>query len=182
MEVRRKILNTLDSIAIIGLTIVLCMAFYYQLFLNELPCALCVFQRIALCLLTFGLTLNLIHGNQSKHYFFVVLVAVLNASMALTQILLHIVPGTGNYGDAFLSLHMYTWNFIISAVFIIYSAVAGLFSPNEKIDIKVPLICKIAVTLIIILTLANTISVFIECGPHLCPSDPENYWLLTKKL
>lgn len=55
---------------------------------------------MALSLLTFGLLLNLTHGSSYKHYLLIILVVLLNAAMAITQILLHIVPGTGNYGDA----------------------------------------------------------------------------------
>lgn len=180
MTTTRKFFNILDALDIIAIAIVLSVAFYYQLFLHELPCALCVFQRIALCLMSFGLILNIVHGNYTKHYFLVILVAMLNAAMAMTQILLHIVPGTGSYGDAFLSLHMYTWNFIISVGFIIYAVFAGLASsnsPRKEINSSVSLICKIAIGFIIMLTLANTISVFAECGPHMCASDPTGYWI-----
>ncbi|MBK2094667.1 disulfide bond formation protein B [Francisella philomiragia] len=173
-----NILDLFDSIAIIGISIVLAMAFYYQLYFQELPCALCVFQRMSLSLLTFGLLLNLSHGNKYKNYLFVTLVAILNAAMAMTQILLHIVPGTGNYGDAVFSLHMYTWNFIVSIIFIIYATICGFFTPNEDKKKNLSSFTKIAIFLILALTLANTINVFVECGPHLCPSDPDSYWLL----
>ncbi|AIT10048.1 disulfide bond formation protein DsbB [Candidatus Francisella endociliophora] len=174
---RNNILDLFDSIAIIGISIILAMAFYYQLFLQELPCALCVFQRMALSLLAFGLLLNLTHGNRYKHYLFVVLVALLNAAMAITQILLHIVPGTGSYGDAVFSLHMYTWNFVVSVVFILYATICGLTTPNETKKKKLNIITKVAIFLILALTLANTLNTFVECGPHLCPSDPNSYWL-----
>jgi len=55
---KNKILTIFDSLDIIGITFILTMAFYYQLFLHELPCALCVFQRMALSLLTFGTILK----------------------------------------------------------------------------------------------------------------------------
>ncbi|MGQ4002913.1 disulfide bond formation protein B [Francisellaceae bacterium CB299] len=174
---KNKMLSLFDSFDIIGITIILTMAFYYQLFLHELPCALCVFQRMALSLLTFGIILNLVHGNKSKHYFLVIIVALLNAAMAMTQILLHIVPGTGSYGDAVLSLHMYSWNFIVSIIVILYASICGLISPNTPRREKMRFIPEIAIFLIIVLTLANTISVFVECGPHLCPSDPTSYWM-----
>ncbi|ALK94751.1 disulfide bond formation protein B [Francisella tularensis] len=174
---KQDILDFFDSLAIIGISIILAMAFYYQLFLQELPCALCVFQRMALSLLTFGLLLNLIHGNNYKHYLLIILVALLNAAMAITQILLHIVPGTGNYGEAVFSLHMYTWNFIVSIIFILYAAICGLITPNENKKKKLSILAKLAIILILILTVANTLNVFVECGPHLCPSDPNSYWL-----
>lgn len=174
-----NILDFFDSAAIIGICIVLSMAFYYQLSFHELPCALCVFQRMALSLLTFGLILNLTHGNRYKHYLFVILVALLNAAMAITQILLHIVPGTGNYGDAVFSLHMYTWNFVVSIIFILYATICGLITPNETKKKKINIVAKIAIFLVLALTLANTLNTFVECGPHLCPSDPNSYWLFS---
>jgi disulfide bond formation protein DsbB len=174
---KRNILNILDSLAIVGLIVALCVAFVYQFLLHELPCALCVFERMALCLMAFGLILNLNHGNQSKHYFFVIIVAVLNATMSLVQILLHIVPGSGNYGDAVLSLHMYTWGFVISILFIVYSSIFGLLSPNEKSSGRVNNMIRIIIISIIFLSLLNAVNVFVECGPYLCPSDPTKYWL-----
>jgi disulfide bond formation protein DsbB len=177
MTTKNKILNIFDSIYILGITSVLSMAFYYQIFLHEIPCALCVFQRIALSLLTFGIILNLVHGNKSKHYLLVIIVALLNATMAATQILLHIVPGTGSYGDAVFSLHMYTWNFIISVIIILYASICGLISPNSSRKGQMMFITKAAIIVIIALTLANTISVFAECGINMCPSDPTSYWI-----
>ena len=180
MLAKKQVLNIFDTIDITGVAIVLFTAFYYQLFLHELPCALCVFQRIALCLMTFGLILNITYGNQTKHYFLVIMAALLNGAMAATQILMHIVPGTGSYGDAVFSIHMYTWNFIISILFITYSIFAGLASPNTpktNPTKNISLICKMSIVLIITLTLANTISVFAECGPHMCASDPTSYWI-----
>lgn len=116
---------------------------------------------MSLSLLTFGLLLNLSHGNKYKNYLFVTLVAILNAAMAMTQILLHIAPGTGNYGDAVFSLHMYTWNFIVSIIFIIYATICGFFTPNEDKKKNLSLFTKVAIFLILALTLANTISVFV---------------------
>lgn len=73
---------------------------------------------------------------------------------------------------------MYTWSFVVSIVFIIYATVCGLITPDQnRIKKSFSIISKIAIVLIICLTLANTISVFIECGPYLCPSDPNSYWL-----
>ncbi|QIW10605.1 disulfide bond formation protein B [Francisella sp. LA112445] len=175
---KHNILDFFDSLALISISTMLIMAFYYQIFFQELPCALCVFQRMALSLLSFGLILNLVNGNKYNHYFFIILVALLNAAMATTQILLHIVPGTGSYGDEVFSLHMYTWNFIVSIMFILYATVCGLLTPNkDKINQKIGILSKFAIGLIIFLTFANTVNVFIECGPYLCPSDPTSYWL-----
>jgi hypothetical protein len=43
----------------------------------------------------------------------------LGAAMSMRQILLHVVPGTGAYGNAIFGLHLYTWAFISLALMII---------------------------------------------------------------
>ena len=100
--------------------------------------------------------------------------------MVIIQILLHIVPGSGNYGDAVFSLHMYTWNFIVSIIFILYAAICGLITSNENKKKKLSILAKLTIVLILILTLANTLNVFIECNPQLCPSDSNSYWLFNR--
>lgn len=172
----RSIINTLDTIALFVLCTILATAFYYQLFLHELPCALCVLQRMGLSLIAIGLILNLKFGYKPAHYYIVILSATINSFMALTQVLLHIVPGTGNYGDAVFGIHMYTWNFIISMGFVLYGTVAGLLSSGAS-NHKFNQIAKYIVILFIILLVANIFSVFAVCGVNMCPSDPQQYWL-----
>mgnify|MGYP006198665043 CR=1 FL=1 len=44
-------------------------------------------------------------------------------AVSARQILLHIVPGSGSYGDAFFGLHFYTWALIVFSLIVIGSVV-----------------------------------------------------------
>ncbi|WP_296925204.1 disulfide bond formation protein B [Thiohalocapsa sp.] len=94
-----RLLNALGLIAISG---VLGYAFADQLIGHDLPCPLCLLQRVGFMLAGFGLALNVAFGQRASHYAVVILGAVAGFAIAVRQVLLHIVPGSGSYGDAFL--------------------------------------------------------------------------------
>ncbi|MBV1926927.1 MAG: disulfide bond formation protein B, partial [Rhodobacteraceae bacterium] len=101
-----RVLNALGMLAI---CLVLILAIYYQLALYELPCPLCLLQRVGFVAVGFGLGLNLLYGARPRNYALMLLAAVFGISVSVRQILLHIVPGTGHYGSPVLGLHYYTW-------------------------------------------------------------------------
>lgn len=174
-----NILDTLDSIAIVGITIILITAFGYQLVDNELPCALCVMQRMGLYGISLGLVINLVIGRNQTNYIMIIISGVINSWISLLQVILHIVPNTGGFGSSVLGLHMYTWNFIFSMIFIVYGCLCGFLNGSEyQPRVKISLVPKTLIGILFLTLIANAISAFIECGPHLCSSDPQSYWLL----
>ncbi len=174
-----KILNSLDLLALSILIIASFSAFILQITSNELPCALCVMQRMGLYAISFGLVLNLIKSRDQKHYLLVILSALFTSFMSLIQVLLHIVPGTGSFGDALLGLHLYTWTFVLCICFIFYASLAGLYYVKPANELKPQnFLVKLLIILLILSLFINILSAFIECGPHLCPSDPQSYWLI----
>src|SRR5512144_1680427 len=96
-----------------GIAAALLVAFGLQFALNELPCPLCMLQRVALVLCGFGFLLNLRFGAQPLHYGLSILSALFGFAAAGRQVLLHIVPGTGAYGSALFGLHLYAWSLIL---------------------------------------------------------------------
>ena len=52
-----------------------------------------------------------------------ILGASMGAAMSMRQILLHIVPGTGSFGNPIFGLHLYTWAFIAFALMIVGGAI-----------------------------------------------------------
>ena len=86
--------------------------FAAQLALGELPCPLCLLQRIQFAMLAIGPILNLRFGPRPSHYALSLLAAVAGAAFAARQVLLHILPGDPGYGSALLGYHYYTWAFI----------------------------------------------------------------------
>lgn len=179
----KQIFNFLDSLAILVLGLILSGAFAFQILDQELPCALCVMQRMGLYAIGYGLVLNLLKERTEVHYLLVIAASLINSTIALLQVVLHIVPGSGSFGAAIMGMHMYTWNFVISLLFIVYSLIAGLsingFAVN-KLSNKPSVGIKVIIGFFVFTLIANIISAFIECGPHLCPSDPTSYWLIDK--
>jgi hypothetical protein len=95
--------------------------------------------------------------------------------------LLHIVPGSGAYGSAILDLHFYTWAFLLFVATILATAMllllhAGEFGAPPTMS-SFPF-QSLVVTAAIVVTAANAVTTFIQCGPIECPDNPVSYWLL----
>jgi disulfide bond formation protein DsbB len=101
--------RTLNSFGLLVVCGLLIGAYFFQFTMYELPCPLCLLQRVAFVAVGYGLALNLIYGAKPHHYGIMLLAASFGASVSIRQIMLHIVPGTGHYGSAVLGLHYYTW-------------------------------------------------------------------------
>ncbi|GHD20414.1 hypothetical protein GCM10007052_29950 [Halioglobus japonicus] len=173
-------LNALGLIAI-GLTLV--YAFSDQLLHGELPCPLCLLQRVAFAAVCIGLMLNVIVGPKPAHYGFSIIAAVAGAAFALRQISLHVIPGTPGYGAPFLGFHFYTWAFVLFTIIVIGLALLSSL-PAQYEDSQGPLswkelpaISKTAVAATLLLIALNAMAAFALCGPGVCPDDPASYWL-----
>jgi disulfide bond formation protein DsbB len=179
----RSMAVTLNALGLYGIAFVLAAAFAAQLWLSELPCPLCLLQRIAFALLAVGPILNVRHGPRPSHYAVSLLVAVAGATFASRQILLHIMPGDPGYGSALLGYHYYTWAFIGFAAAIVLIAAMLLFCHQFDSDGKAPetgAFARTAVWLVIALTALNVLSTTLECGFGACPDNPVEYELLKR--
>ena len=83
--------------------------------LNELPCPLCLLQRIGFVMVAFGFMLNVVYGPQSRHYGVILIGALYGVATSLRQVSLHVIPGTPGYGSPILGMHYYTWAFVLFA-------------------------------------------------------------------
>jgi disulfide bond formation protein DsbB len=170
---------------IIGLSAVcftLLFAFADQIVQGNIPCPLCILQRAGIIAAGFGLVLNLKTGMRPSHYGLIVLGAAISGSVAARHVLLHIVPGTGAYGHAFLDLHFYTWVFIISALMITGAAIMLLFDRQfgeVQPALKMRTAVYLPIALFMVLTVANGVSTLLQCGGGICPADPTGYLLLS---
>jgi disulfide bond formation protein DsbB len=174
-------LNALGLLAIVG---ILAFAFADQIIYGDLPCPLCILQRAGFVAAGFGLALNLRFGPRPSHYAMTMLGAVTGGSISLRQIALHVVPGSGSYGNAFLGLHFYTWAFILFGLIVIGTAVMLLFDRQfgdaGKASVPLAGLTMAVVGLFAVLTLGNGVSTLLECGMGLCPDNPTDYLLLKK--
>ena len=163
-----------------GVIIILLFAFIFQFVLYELPCPLCLLQRIGFVCIAFGFLLNLRFGFRPSHYSIIILSGLFTAFVALRQIALHIIPGTGVYGSAIFGLHLYTWSFIAAMLIVIVSTllmgVDRQYQPT--LSIRWPRFSHFLFGLLTLLILANIISVILECGLNVCPDNPIHYKLI----
>jgi disulfide bond formation protein DsbB len=176
---------SLNALGLYGIAGVLAAAFAAQLWLSELPCPLCLLQRIQFALLAVGPMLNVRFGPRPSHYAISLLTAAGGAAFAMRQVLLHIMPGDPGYGSALLGYHYYTWAFIGFAVAIALIAAMLLFDGQFKDDgtaqpVRANAFVQGAVWLVIGLTALNVVSTLLECGFAACPDNPIDYRLLKR--
>ena len=98
----------LNLLGLSGISLSLLIAFYYQIVLHELPCPLCLLQRVGMIAIGLGFMLNVRFGERSLHYGVALFGCLLTGAIASRQVLLHIAPGTGTYGSALFGMHFYT--------------------------------------------------------------------------
>src|SRR5262245_1690159 len=174
---------TVNALGLYAVALVLAMAFAAQLWLNELPCPLCLLQRIQFAMLAIGPILNIRFGPHPGHYALSLLAAIAGAAFAMRQILLHIMPGDPGYGSSLFGYHYYTWAFIGFDVAIILIALMLLLDGQFKDDgapISLGAFARTAVWLVIALTALNVVSTLLECGFAACPDNPVEYELLKR--
>ncbi|WP_028389181.1 disulfide bond formation protein B [Legionella fairfieldensis] len=176
----KKIHYWINGSALLIVCIILLIAFYKQLLNHELPCPLCLLQR--LCFVGVGLCLcmNLTKGIKVSHYGLMLLASILGLTIALRQVFLHVSPGDLGYGSPLLGLYLYTWSAIGFGIIIGLIAVTLLIEDgfNRKKDILPGRFLYLLMSFFLILILANGISTFMECGPYICKDNPVHYYLL----
>ena len=179
----RSIGVIVNALGLCGIALVLVAAFAGQILLGELPCPLCLLQRVLFATLAIGPVLNIRFGPHPSHYALSLLAAVVGATVSARQILLHIMPRDPGYGSALLGYHYYTWAFIAFAAAIVLIAIVLVFDDwlrDDKISRPVGLFAAGAVWLVIGLTAVNAASTLLECGFKACPDNPTFYELLKR--
>jgi len=165
---------------------ILTTAMTLQYAYGELPCPLCLLQRVALFGVCFGIMLNFRNGFSSRNTGFSLLFAIFLLVVSVRQSLLDIYPRPGHeyIGSAVLGIHMPVWSIIIAlALLIAYAlklAVLGGDDHLREADARTfPIIHRLAGILsiyVIALCLINLVSVVVQCGFGQCHTF--NYQLL----
>src|SRR5882757_10687292 len=181
----RAFATTLNALGLYAVAMVLATAFGAQLLLHELPCPLCLLQRIQFAALAIGPILNIRWGPRPSHYALSLLAAAAGAAFSTRQVLLHIMPGDAGYGTALLGYHYYTLALIGFASAIVLLAAVLLF--DRQFEDKGPTrqtapgaFATTAVWLLIALTALNVVSTLLECGFGACADNPVVYELLKR--
>lgn len=164
-----------------GLFLVLSTAFLLQFVLHELPCPLCLMQRFGFLAIAFGFLLNLRFGFKPSHYSVILISSIFTAFVALRQICLHVIPGTGAYGSPIFGMHLYTWSFIATVLIMIstslMSGVDRTYMEKARKSKFWEYVMHAMFAILVFLTIANIVSIIFECGFAACPDNPVNYTL-----
>jgi disulfide bond formation protein DsbB len=176
------LIRLLNLLGLLGVSLVLLVAFYYQLFRNELPCPICLLQRGCFVALGIGFALNLSLRPSRLHDAMILVSGVIGAGTAFRQMLLHIAPGDAGYGSPMLGVHFYTWAFVAFAGAILYVAFLLFMEAPEKVSAKQTegpgLLGRLALWLFVLVVAANLLSTLLECGFGACADNPTFYeWL-----
>ena len=153
---------------------------------GELPCPLCLLERVAMLGLCFGIMLNFRHGFSYQNTGFSLLFAIVLLVIAVRQSLLDIYPRPGHeyIGSAILGIHMPVWSIIIAlCVLTAYAIKLAILGGDEYLReaelAEFPAIRKVADILslyVIAICLINLASVVLQCGFGECHTF--NYKLL----
>ncbi|MGF1688889.1 disulfide bond formation protein B [Photobacterium japonica] len=175
-------ITLLNILGLLGITAVLFIGFILQFAWDELPCPLCLLQRIGFGMVMFGFMLNVLHGPQQRHYGVILMGALFGAVTSLRQVSLHVIPGTPGYGSPILGMHYYTWAFVLFGATILGVAVLLVLWNTAWHDKQHTLsgLGRAACLFALITVLLNVIITFVECGPYQCPDNPVSYWLFTR--
>lgn len=142
---------------------------------GEIPCPLCLLQRVAMFGICYGAILHFRYDYSLRYDGISVLFALLLLIVSARQTLLDITPRPGHSytGSAVLGLHMPVWSVVIAVVtllaFAIKFAVLGSDGLGDKV--RSPALGGIARVLgwyVVAICLINLGSVILQCGAGAC--------------
>ena len=147
-----ELARVLNFIGMMGMVCVLLGAFAYQFWYRDLPCTLCLLQRVAMMGVAFGAAMNVVLGPDPRHYGVCLVSAVFGAVISIRQTLLHINPyfdtktsqptlsATSNppFGQAVMGLDLYVWGVLIFGTVILAVGVVQLFRGQFRPSVQEP--------------------------------------------
>jgi disulfide bond formation protein DsbB len=151
-------------------------ALFMQFALGEIPCPLCLLQRVAMFGVSFGIIRDFRDGLSSKNAGLSMIFALFLLVVSVRQTLLDIYPRPGHeyIGSAVLGLHMPVWSVVIATTLLAaYALKFAVLGANDKLMPlhKFPLLAQAASgigLLIVLLAGVNFVSVAVQCGLDAC--------------
>jgi len=145
---------------------------------GELPCPLCLLERLAMFGVCFGVMLNFRRGFSYQNTGFSLLSAIFLLIVSVRQSLLDIYPRPGHeyIGSPVFGLHLPVWSILIALLILIaYALKMAIVGGDEylqraSID-RFPALRRVADALsayVVLLCVVNLVSVVIQCGLGEC--------------
>jgi len=157
---------------------ILSAAMVMQYAFGEIPCPLCLLQRVALFGAAIGIAAQFRHGFSWRNVGISMGFALFLLVVAVRQTLLDIAPRPGHayIGSAVLGLHMPVWSILIATALIAAYALAlvafGGGAAIEQASLAAhPTLVRageIATLVLIALCVVNFVSVVLQCGLDQC--------------
>ena len=154
---------------------ILTMAMILQYYGGEIPCPLCLLQRVAMFGVCFGIILHFRHGYSARNAGFSMLFALFLLIVSARQTLLDIYPRPGHsyIGSTVLGLHMPVWSVIIAvAILLAFTIKLAVLGGEHLRDLQPsPTLSRVARLLslyVIAICLINFASVIVQCGVGAC--------------
>jgi disulfide bond formation protein DsbB len=145
---------------------------------GELPCPLCLLQRVGLFGVCLGIMLNFRHGFSYRNIGVSMLFSIFLLIVSVRQTLLDIYPRPGHdyVGTAVFGLHMPVWSIVIAVALLTSFAIElAVFGGNQDLRKTgagaFPALDRLAGILslyVIALCAINLVSVILQCGLGQC--------------
>ena len=156
----------------------------YQFLLGELPCPLCVLQRVAFllaCVGPIGILRRSPAANRlmadARDFACTIFASLLGFAISVRQIFLHIVPPDAGYGPPVMGFHLYTWAAFVFLC-LIGSSAAGLLRLQPDTQPLPKLATRGLTSLILVIAVIIATATFaMEGFNFLLPDDPGSYQL-----
>lgn len=170
---------TLDRLILVlmlaVLAAILTAAMVMQYAFGEIPCPLCLLQRVAMFGCCFGLIVQLRSDNSERGTGIALIFAVLLLVISVRQTLLDLFPRPGHdyVGIAVFGVHLPVWSVIIAVAFLLGFAVRlALFGgargePDAERDSSGAVV-RMVVLYVIAICAINFLSVIAQCGLDQC--------------
>jgi disulfide bond formation protein DsbB len=155
---------------------ILTAAMGFQYLNNEIPCPLCLLQRVAMFGVCFGLIANFRNGMSDRNTGWSMLFALFLLIVSARQTLIDIYPRPGHayIGSAVFGIHMPVWSVLIATAILIafglkFTILGGDGErPGQKPAGTLGRIAAAASIYVIALCAINFISVVVQCGVDAC--------------
>jgi disulfide bond formation protein DsbB len=142
---------------------------------REIPCPLCLLQRLAMFGVAYGIIVNFRHGYSARNDGVSMIFALLLLIISVRQTLLDIYPRPGHeyIGSAIFGIHMPVWSILIATALLIAFALKFVVFGNERLADarRFPALASASKWLgfyMVALCVENFVSVIVQCGLGAC--------------
>jgi disulfide bond formation protein DsbB len=158
-----------------GVAAILTTAMVFQYAEGEIPCPLCLLQRVAMFGICFGVIHHVRRGYDARNIGISFIWALFLLVVSVRQVLLNIVarPGHAYPGSAVLGLHMPVWSVLIALAILLALAITITVFDGKRLSAapRSQVLIRIgdgAALYVIALCLINLVSVVLQCGLGAC--------------